>query len=130
MYSFNPRMLPDEIHPKPVYRKLNPRTDEEELGEVKKKRKSRSAEGSPNDKKEKRKKPTKSTEGEGQTKRGRPKKKDEKRKSLSVKDQESSLSASNHEQQEVDGEEPVEVPPISDQDSVGLVDDEEITEIN
>ena len=28
-YSFNPRMLPEHIHPKPVYRRLNPRTETE-----------------------------------------------------------------------------------------------------
>lgn len=29
LYSFNPRMIPDEIDPKPILRKLIPRTEEE-----------------------------------------------------------------------------------------------------
>ena len=47
LYSFNPRMLPDDCHPKPLYRKLIPRIEEELFHKSGKKRKSRSADNSP-----------------------------------------------------------------------------------
>lgn len=47
LYSFNPRMLPDDCHPKPLYRKLIPRIEEELFHKSGKKRKSKSADNSP-----------------------------------------------------------------------------------
>ena len=56
LYSFNPRMLPDDQCPKPVYRKLLARPETEVVVKVQRKRKSRSVEDSPESNKEQPKK--------------------------------------------------------------------------